>query len=79
MTITPEDFQRIQQNLQKIDVPKMRQEFEAAFAAVKNDPTSPENLAKLQQAMGAYSSSLTAAAGTIKQLKEVNDAILGKL
>jgi len=79
MAITPEDLQKIRRNLQDMDLPKMHQALETAIAAVENDPTSPENLAKLQQAMGAYSSSTQAAAGIMTQLKADLDAIHGKL
>ena len=85
MTITPEDLQKIQEHLhseslQKIQehLEKMQQPMKAAIAALENDPTSPENLAKLQMAMSAYSSSLGLAASTITKIEEANRAILGK-
>jgi hypothetical protein len=46
MTITPENLQKIQEQLQK-----MQREVDAAITALKDDPTSPECLAKLQAAM----------------------------
>ena len=41
MTITPENLQKIQEQLQK-----MQREVDAAITALKDDPTSPECLAK---------------------------------
>jgi|HubBroStandDraft_4_1064222.scaffolds.fasta_scaffold808289_1 type III secretion apparatus needle protein len=74
MTITPENLQKIQEQLQK-----MQREVDAAITALKDDPTSPECLAKLQAAMSAYSSSTGLAASITKLQADVNQAVLGKL
>jgi type III secretion apparatus needle protein len=74
MTITPENLQKIQEHLQK-----MQQAVEAATAALKNDPTSPEYLAQLQLAMSAYSSSTGLAASITKLQADLTKAIHGKL
>jgi hypothetical protein len=74
MAINPENLQKIQLNLQN-----MQQSFEAAIAALKNDPTSPEALSQLQAAMGAYTSSVGLAASMTKLQADINAAILGKL
>jgi Type III secretion needle MxiH, YscF, SsaG, EprI, PscF, EscF len=74
MAINPENLQKIQLNLQN-----MQQSFEAAIAALKNDPTSPEALSQLQAAMGAYTSSVGLAASITKLQADINAAILGKL
>ena len=57
----------------------MQQSFEAAIAALKNAPTSPEALSQLQAAMGAYTSSVGLAASMTKLQADINAAILGKL